>query len=290
MKLQRIRQAVVCVALVIVFLIGLSRFCSLSTNAQQPVAEPYAPGLRNSAVGHPLSVEEMLVVQTQLRQKTGFVQLHFDEAGFLKIENRSHIDGGSALARKLVLAAADSKKSINLQSHNRSLKVSFARLTRGINWANLRTGVQLDAEIIELDFDDFNHLHGDQKAVEAFDPGFALLHELGHAVLELRDSAPRAKTAGDCEAYINGIRRELGIPQRRHYTADLYRRARFQSGLTITVAELTFEEISTSAHTEKHGSSRRFYLRWDAQQVGEARPALRSTDRKRKARAGLAGL
>jgi len=49
---------------------------------------------------------------------------------------------------------------------------------------------------IEIDFADFDHLLGEKKVLEAFDLGFAILHELCHAALELRDPAEGMKAGG----------------------------------------------------------------------------------------------
>jgi hypothetical protein len=76
--------------------------------------------------------------------------------------------------------------------------------------------------------------------VEAFDPGFAILHELCHAVLELRDPSTGVKAEGDCESYVNRIRRELEMPERLRYAAAVYWQPPSSSGSTDIIAELIF--------------------------------------------------
>jgi len=49
---------------------------------------------------------------------------------------------------------------------------------------------------IEIDFADFDHLRGERKVLEAFDLGFAILHELCRAALELRDPSAAVNAAG----------------------------------------------------------------------------------------------
>ncbi|MGH9839288.1 MAG: hypothetical protein ACREEM_10940 [Blastocatellia bacterium] len=228
----------------------------------------YRPGLRNSFAEHPLSATELDAALTELRHKTGFVRMRFDEAGFLTIDDRSEISGGSAAARELLLAAVDGKKSINLQSHNRSPEVIFARLSEGVKYIGWPSDVQIVAAPIEIDFDDFNHLRGDRKAVEAFDPGFVILHELCHAVLELRDPSAGVNAAGDCESYVNRIRRELGMPERQQYAATPYRRTNTLTGPIVGIAELIFAQTEPGREPEKPAKTKTLYLKWNVRQVG----------------------
>lgn len=231
----------------------------------------YRPGLRNSFVERQLSAKELTLVLTQLRHKTGFVQMRFDEAGFLTIDDRAQIVGGSAAARELLLAAVDGKKSISLQSHNRSPNVVFGRLGEGVRYIRWNSDVQIDLTPIEIDFADFNHLRGDRKAVAAFDPGFVILHELCHAALGLRDPVAGVNEAGDCESYVNRIRRELGMPERQQYAATAYRQTTFPSGSTVRIAELIFAHTESGREPESRAKTKRLYLTWDAQRVGNIR-------------------
>jgi hypothetical protein len=218
----------------------------------------------------PLSANELNLVLTQLRRKTGFARMRFDEAGFLTIDDRSQIAGGSATARELLLAAIDGKKSINLQSHNRSLEVIFARVREAVKFTYWRSEAQIAAATIEIDFADFNHLRGPRKAREAFDPGFVILHELSHAALELRDPSA-VNAAGDCESYVNRIRRELGMPERRQYAANVYWRMISLSRPTTKVAELIFTQTEPGPEPESRAKTKKLYLRWDTEQVGNIR-------------------
>jgi hypothetical protein len=237
----------------------------VSGQAPAPDQQVFRPGLRNSFMGNQLSAEELNLVLAHLRSKTGFTRMRFDGAGFLTIDDRSQIAGGSALARELLLAAVDGKKSINLQSHNRSPEVVFARVHRSEIYSGWPSGAQIEVTPIEIDFADFKHLRGHRKVLEAFDPGFVILHELCHAALELRDTAAE-NSAGDCESYVNRIRRELGMPERRQYAADVYWRAISVSRPTARVAELIFTQTKPG-----RAKTKRLYLRWDAEQVGNIR-------------------
>jgi hypothetical protein len=304
-NLQLIVRAAVCAALVVVCLAGAGWFPSQRVAGQEvehlaqcvasdqqgnngkpaenflPASvasgdsirneQAYRPGLRNSFVGHPLNAKELNLVLAHLKHKTGFVQMRFDEAGFLTIDDRSQIAGGSAAARKLLLAAVDGKKSINLQSHNRSPEVSFAQVGQGVNYMSWRREMQIAVEPIEIDFADFNHLRGERKVVEAFDPGFVILHELCHTTLELRDLAAGVSAAGDCETYVNRIRRELGMPERQHYAATAYLHSTSMSRPTATIARLVFTQKIPGREPESRAKTKTLHLRWDVQQVGNNR-------------------
>ncbi len=261
-----------CAALVVVCLAGAGWFPTQPVSGQEPALDQqiYRPGLRNSFMGHPLSAEELDLVLAHLRRITGFTQMRFDEAGFLTIDDRSQVAGGSAAARELLLAAVDGKKSINLQSHNRSPEVVFARVVEAVKYTVWRSDARIAVATIEIDFADFNYLRGDRKVLEAFDPGFVILHELCHAALELRDPSA-VNAAGDCESYVNRIRRELGMPERRQYAASVYWQRPSLSSPTTRFAELIFTQTEPGREPESRAKTKKLYLRWDAQQVGNIR-------------------
>lgn len=249
--------------------------------------QTYRPGLRNSFVGYPLSAKELNLVLTQLRHKTGFVRARFDEAGFLTIDDRSQIAGGSATARELLLAAIDGKKSINLQSHNRSPEVTFAQLNDGVNYMSRQGDREIVIAPIEIDFTDFKHLQGHREAVEAFDPGFVILHELCHAVLELRDTAGGEDAAGDCERYVNRIRRELGMPERQQYVATTSWKAAFSFSPTVRIAKLIFAQTRPGHEPGSRAKRKMLYIKWDVERVGNIRRHVVPPAAKEKTGAGV---
>ena len=261
MNLPPVMRAAACSALVIVCLAGAGWFLTQPVAGQEIKHHSYRPGLRNSFVERRLSAEELNLTLAQLRRKTGFARMRFDEAGFLTIDDRSQIAGGSATARQLLLAAVDGKKSINLQTSNRSPEVVFARVGERVKLSSWRSDEQIELAPIEIDFADFNHLRGEREVLEAFDLGFAILHELCHVALELRDPPERARAAGDCESYVNRIRRELGMPERRQYAANVFQRA---SGIALNkiVAQLSFAQNRPGAKTKW------LYLTWEVRDVG----------------------
>ncbi len=262
LNLQRIIRAAVCAVTAIALLAGAGWFPLQTAAGQEIKQQVYRPGLRNSFVGVRLSPKELELTLAQLRGKTGFKRIRFDDDGFLTIDDRSEIEGGSAMARELLLAAIDGKKSITLQSRDRSPEVVFARVAEAVNYENLLSDSRIEMAPIEIDFADFSHLRGERKALEAFDLGFAILHELCHAALELRDPSAGAHTAGDCESTVNRIRRELGMPERRRYAADVYRWTPFSYGPEARIAELIFAQTEPGAKTKK------LILRWDVKDVG----------------------
>jgi len=286
LNLQPIIRAAVCAALVVVCLAGAGWFGTQPVSGQDQ--QIFRPGLRNSFMEHQLSAEELNLVLAQLRRKTGFTRMRFDEAGFLTIDDRSQVAGGSALARELVLAAVDGKKSINLQSHHRSPEVVFARVGKAMNYTGWRSDEQILATPIEIDFADFKHLRGHRKVLEAFDPGFVILHELCHAALELRDTEG-VNAEGDCESYVNRIRRELGMPERRQYVATVSLRTISVSRPTTKVAELIFTQTKPGREPESRAKTKRLYLRWDAEQVGNIRLLSATPAEKEKTNAGVTG-
>ncbi len=257
-------RAAVCAVVIVARLAGAEWFPTQPVAGQETKKHIYRPGLRNSFVGRQLSAEELDLALAQLRRKTGFARMRFDEAGFLTIDDRSRIAGGSAAARELLLAAVDGKKSIILQSRNRSPEVVFARVGRCTVYEGWQSGEKIELVPIEIDFADFNYLQGERKVLEAFDLEFAILHELCHAALELRDPSEGVKAAGDCESYVNRVRRELGMPERRHYAANVYQRTS-STTLNKIIAQLTF------AQTEPGAKTKRLFLTWDVREVGNTR-------------------
>ncbi len=278
MNLQQSFRAAVRAALVIVCLISGSWVSKQPARAQgiEPITasrttrsqQIFRPGLRNSFTEHPLSVIELELVLAQLRHKTGFVSLRFDEAGFLTIEDRSQISGGSQAARELLLAAIDGTQSILLQSHNRSPRVAFARASEGAKYTSWQSTALIEAYLLEIDFIDFKKLRGHRKAIEAFDPGFVILHELCHIVLSLHDPSEKVGEAGDCETYVNRIRRELGIPERQQYAATASLKNLSLSIPTAKVATLAFAQAQTGSDSQERTKAKKYFAWWVSQDVG----------------------
>jgi len=241
--------------------------CALTTLTLAAPGDPlrYRGGVRNSPERYRLNARQLDAVVESLRHKTGFLELHFDEAGFLTLGDRAHIVGGSATARALLVAAVDSAKSFQLEDHSRSSRVVFGRLGSSVIYINYRTGAELEMQPVELDFSDFTKLHGSKEVLAAFDLGMVILHELGHGALSLHDAEDGLADLGDCEVYINRIRRELRLPERQRYYAQV-RSVKVSPYLaSATRAELIFARPLEGAGRTR---TEEFYLSWDLEQVG----------------------
>ncbi len=222
----------------------------------------FRPGLRNSAGKHRLSAPQLQAVLDSLRHKTGFLEMRFDESGFLTLGDRTRIAGGSATARALIIATVDGSQTFDLECQDRSPHIAFARLAIGSVCENAPTRTRVVVRPLQLDFEDFAWLLGNREALSAFDPGFAVLHELGHGVLHLHDAVDDTTRLGECDEHINRVRRELDLPERQHYSPRL--RVLGLAGSTNVLAELLFVRTGGESGRAKTG---KFYVRWDVGKV-----------------------
>lgn len=158
-------------------------------------ATPIISGVRNSTGSYRLNPAKLQKLQVSLREKSGFAELSFDGQGTLTLGDRQNITGGSATARALLMAAADSANLYELESHEDSPTLAFARIT---NWGvviNMQTQQRREVYQVQLDFADFQRLSGAPEARASYDIGIVLLHELVHGVLKLHDpTAPRSRS------------------------------------------------------------------------------------------------
>jgi hypothetical protein len=202
-------------------------------------------------------------VLDSLRDKTGFAEMRFDETGFLTLGDRSRITGGSATARELILAVVEGRQIIELENHHRSPHVAFAQLGTTIHLQSRLVesqlkpaGTPVEVRVLRLDFYDFEQLRGGKQARAAFDIGLAVLHELAHAVLHLRDDEANEDGPGEAVKYINRIHHELGLPERQSYYPRVYRKARSDNSL---ISELWFAYPANSKQVR---------LWWETSKVG----------------------
>jgi hypothetical protein len=236
----------------------------------------YVGGLRNSPEAKKLNPKQLDCVLKSLREKTGFSEMFFDENGFLNLGDRAKFSGGSETARALFSASVDSGNSIDLESHDHSPTVAFARLERATVYQSRATGKKIEVYPLEIDFSDFSKLRGDKKVIAAFDVGFVIMHELGHAVLGLRDPGTELEGPGECEIYINRIRRELNLPERQNYIART-RSLPFTPAMgNREHAELTFVRPGDAPGIDK---PQRFSLLWEAISVGPIKTITPSTQK-----------
>jgi len=241
--------------------------CALFPSMLAASGDPfrYRGGLRNSPNERALNAKQLDSALSGLRDKTGFLEMRFDETGFLTLGDRAKFSGGSATARALLEAAVKMPHAVDLESHTYSSLVAFARLATPVAYQNYSSGKKIDVFPLQIDFSDLSKLRGDSLALASFDLGFVILHELGHAALGLRDAAGDPQGLGECEELINRIRRELNLPERQTYVARVQAAASTASQASVKQAELIFARA-----VEKQGRMQmeKFNLRWEAAKVG----------------------
>lgn len=246
----------------------------------------YRSGLRNSSNRHRLKAKQLTAVIESLRVKTGFLEMHFDEQGFLRLGDRSLITGGSVSARALLVAAVEGNKAIALENHDHSANVAFARTGSPTIYESRLTGARMEMQPVEIDFSDFLHLQGPKEARAAFDLGFVLLHELGHCALNLHDVESDSTEIGECESYVNRIRRELGMPEREQYAARMQSAAIWPWQPKTLRAELTFARL-----IEKQGQTKTesLSLSWEYEKVSLGAATFKPASMAAKDRITLVG-
>jgi hypothetical protein len=250
--------------------------CSIFSSPPATAGDPlrYHGGLRNSPGERKLNEKQLGAVLTSLRDKTGLLEMRFDENGFLTLGDKTKFSGGSATARAVLDAAATMAHAVDLESHMYSSKVAFGRLAEPIAYRHYSSGEKIDVFPLEIDFSDFSKLRGARQALAAFDLGFVILHELGHAALGLRDGGGDPQGLGECEMLINRIRRELNLPERQTYVAQTHTAPSFTpTRSSIKIAELVF-----TREVDKQGRMQieKFNLTWEAFIVG---PIIEAEDR-----------
>jgi hypothetical protein len=241
--------------------------CSAQQDSQR-----YRAGLRNSDGDQRLDESQLRQVLESLRHKTGFQEMEFDKSGFLMLGDRTHVRGGSAIARELLVAAVDGHQAIELEEYHHSPDIAFARITSGIVFTHFQTKARIKVRQVQLDFSDFAELRGECEARVAFDLGFAVLHELVHGVLNLPDSADGTTELGACDERINRMRRELNLPERQRYSTQT-QEVRYGMGGAKMQAELIFA-LSRAPLGRK--GTKWFFLRWDMERVAYARKSRKT--------------
>jgi hypothetical protein len=145
-----------------------------------------------------------------------------------------------------------------LESHESSPEVAFARIYESATWVIGATGQRLDIYQVQIDFADFDRLQGAREAKAALDLGLSLLHELVHGVLKLQDPQGGTDQIGACDAQVNQMRRELQLPERLYYHPDITV-ARTSDGRRIVNASLMFVE-RTAANAQPSAKYRLYWL------------------------------
>ena len=220
-------------------------------------AAEYPTGVHNSAGAHRLNEKQLRQLSGSLRQKSGLMELGFDAEGWLTLGDRRHVQGGSATARTLLIAAVDGGNVYELESHPRSPEIAFARIQESGVMEIGETRKRIDVFQVQIDFSDFDRLGGAREAKAALDVGLALLHELVHGVLKLKDPKDEIDQIGDCDYHVNQMRRELQLPERLYYNPGITV-TRLAGGNLVT-ASLEFVERA-AANAEPRAKYRLYWL------------------------------
>jgi hypothetical protein len=205
-----------------------------------------------------LPVERRNELASKLRKITGWPDLKFDRSGPLRIGNREAV-GGSKSARELVASIISGTSFVVLEDASQRSDVAFCRVVPG-RWKEGAAN-RPPAYVVLIDFADFERLTGDERALDAFDVGWGLLHELDHILNDSLDAASLGET-GECEGHINQMRRECNLPQRGEYFFTLFPLAADDPFITRLV-RLAFDQEDAATNKKK-----RYWLIWDARLVG----------------------
>ena len=205
-----------------------------------------------------ISVARRNELASKLRKITGWPELKFDRAGILRLGSKEPV-GGSKSARELVAKVVYASNVVVLEDASKRSEVAFCRVIPG-RWKETASG-KPPAYVVQIDFADFEQVIGDERALEAFDVGWGLLHELDHIVNDSEDAASLGE-AGDCEDHINQMRRECDLPQRTDYFFTFFPVVPDSAFITRLV-RLAFDQEQAPANRKK-----RYWLVWDANLVG----------------------
>jgi hypothetical protein len=194
----------------------------------------------------------------RLRRITGWPELKFDRSGFLRRGNAEPV-GGSQTARDLVTKAIYGTHVVVLEDAGKQADVAFCRVLPG-KWKNHSLS-NLPAHVVQIDFADFEQVLGDERALDAFNVGWGLLHEFDHIINDSPDAISLSET-GECEAHINQMRRECDLPERVNYFYTLLPLSA-DTAFATRLVRLAFDQVQPSANKKK-----RYWVLWDANVVG----------------------
>ena len=239
-------------------IIGLSSCCVLILSFCF-ASSVYAQDQANHVVARDnISLTQRTQLAASLNKISGSPQLRFDEEGALRLGNKDP-KAGSWMARDLLEKAVTGAKVIVLEDASNRSDVAFCSVFPG-RWLG-NEAQPPEAYVVLIDFADFQKLIGDRRALDAFDVGWAVLHELDHVVNDSEDSTS-AGEAGDCEDHINAIRRELKLPERTEYFYTLFPISGDGNLFPTRLVRLAFEA------REQSNKKKRYWLMWDAAAVG----------------------
>lgn len=205
-----------------------------------------------------LSVEKRKVLEEKLQAITGLTSLKFDGEGFLHFENYSP-SSGSQTAREFLIGASNDKRLMVIEDASNRKDVVFCQVVKG-RWVSDAAN-KPDVFVIEIDFADFDRLIGDKQILLAFNEGWGLLHEISHVVNDSFD-AKHKDELGECEVFINQMRRECGLAERAEYF-HTFHPAAVRSDFSTRLVRIGFDW-----HRPNTNKKKRYWLTWDASLVG----------------------
>ena len=215
----------------------------------------FASSTDNVVVRQNVSQTDRKELAERLRTITGWTSLSFNNDGALTIADTA-ARGGSKGARDLITKTVSGKRVILFEDASSRQDVVFCRVVSG----KLDRMPAAEVYGILIDFADFRQVTGDKQARAAFDVGWAVLHEIDHVVEDSED--PKDDVPGDCEAHINRMRRELGLPVRNSYFFSFLPVK--NSGNVIS----RFVRLGFDDETKPTTKKKRYWLVWDAALVG----------------------
>ena len=209
----------------------------------------------NVVVRQNVSQSDREELAQRLRTITGWNSLSFNSDGALSVGDAA-ARGGSKGARDLLAKTFSGKRVILFEDASSRKDVVFCRVVLG----KLDHMPTAEVHVVLIDFADFRQVTGDKQARAAFDVGWAVLHEIDHVVEDSAD--PQDDVPGDCEAHINLMRRELGLPVRNSYFFS-YLPVKNSGNVISRFVRLGFDDESNPTSKKK-----RYWLLWDAALVG----------------------
>ncbi|MBI1760489.1 MAG: hypothetical protein HYR56_03540 [Acidobacteria bacterium] len=227
-------------ALVVVCLCNLCH----ATLAAGKLQYPTTPGIwLSQEPGRACNTECQARLLASLRRLTGWQQMSFTATGWLEIGNCAPVEApqaGSPSARAVLTRVQQSQHVFIVEAHTGSPEVSFGQLDEGMVFEDDLRHLRLKIWRLRLDLADFKRIAAPARVLAAFDPGFVFLHELLHG-LGYADPE-RFGEVGACEAQVNQMRAELGLPLRTQYFATSHQ----LNQLAVTV-RLGFQEAPRPA-------------------------------------------
>ncbi|MBA3355307.1 MAG: hypothetical protein H0U18_05080 [Pyrinomonadaceae bacterium] len=204
-----------------------------------------------------LAVDRREELAGKLRKITGWSDLKFDRSGAMRLGANSV--GGSKKARELLSRVVLGATAVVIEDASKRADVAFCQVLPGKWKANVPES--RPAFVVRIDFADFENVMGDARALQAFDAGWGLLHELDHVVNNSLDATCLGEI-GECEAHINEMRHECGLPQRAEYF-HTYSPLTEDSPFITRLVQLSFEQEVAEGKKKK-----RYLLVWDANLIG----------------------